>query len=151
MADNILEALTLQTQLATIVSIFVYGFVALITLISLANIFNTISTSIALRRREFAMLRSVGMTPGSFNRMVRFESVFYGLKALLYGLPLSAVSMFFMYNALSRNFDFVFSLPWKAILGVIAGVFLIVGITMLYSGSKVRRSNIVDTLMDENL
>ncbi len=74
-------------NLLVMISVFSYGFIALITLISVANIFNTISTNMNLRRREFAMLRSVGMTPKSFNRMIYFESLFYGLKALLYGLP----------------------------------------------------------------
>ena len=148
---NLTASLRKQQQMGSVVAIFVYGFVSLITLIAVANTFNTISTSVALRRREFAMLKSVGMTPGGFNRMIRFESVFYGLKSLLFGLPASFVVMLLLYRALGRNFEFGFSLPWGAVLGAVFGVFLIVGMTMLYSGSKVKKANIIDALTEENL
>src|SRR5690625_1924222 len=76
-------------QLLLIVSVFTYGFIALITAISVANIFNTISTSISLRKREFAMFKSVGMTPKGFNKMINYESIFYSIRDLLYGQPIS--------------------------------------------------------------
>ena len=69
----------------------------------------------------------------------------------LYGLPLSFAVMGMIYGALYRNFQFSFSLPWAAILGAVAGVFLIVGVTMLYSSSKIKKANIIDALTDENL
>lgn len=94
-----------------VLNVFLYGFITLITLISVANIFNTVSTSISLRTREFAMLRSVGMTKQSLNRMLRFESMFYGMKALIWGIPISILIEFLMYGGLSRNFSFGFYLP----------------------------------------
>src|SRR5690625_6887960 len=83
-----------EAQIILLISVFTYGFIALITAISVANIFNTISTSISLRKREFGMLKSVGMTPKGFNKMMNYESIFYGIKALLYGLPFSIILMF---------------------------------------------------------
>ena len=83
-----------------VIAIFLYGFITLITLIGVTNIFNTISTNVALRRREFAMLKSVGLTPRGFNRMINYESIFYGLKALLYGLPVSVLISMWMYLSL---------------------------------------------------
>ena len=71
-----------------VISILLYGFISLVTLIGVTSVFNTITTSMALRRKEFAVLRSIGLTPKQFNKMIAFESVFYGLKALLYGIPL---------------------------------------------------------------
>ncbi len=44
-----------------IVAVFTFGFLALISLICVANIFNTISTNVILRRREFAVLKSLGV------------------------------------------------------------------------------------------
>ena len=76
---------TLQTMMT---NLFFYGFLTLITLIGVTNIVNTLDTNIKLRRREIAMLKSVGLTPGGFLRMLRYESLFYGLTALLYGLPI---------------------------------------------------------------
>src|SRR5690625_2301461 len=134
-----------------LISVFVYGFITLITAISVANIFNTISTSISLRKQEFAMLKSVGMTPKGFNKMINYESIFYGIKALLYGLPISVTVMYFMYNALELSFNYPFEIPWLTILYTFIGVFIIVGSAMLYSGSKVKKENIIDGLKQENL
>lgn len=133
------------------ISVFTYGFIALITAISVTNIFNTISTSISLRKREFGMLKSVGMTPKGFNKMINYESIFYGIKSLLYGLPLSVGVMYLIYHAMAGSFDYPFKLPWLSIIYVIAGVFIIVGSAMLYSSSKVKKENIIDALKQENI
>src|SRR5690625_786759 len=138
-------------QLLLIVSVFTYGFIALITAISVANIFNTISTSISLRKREFAMFKSVGMTPKGFNKMIYYESIFYGIKSLLYGLPISIAIMYLMHLALENSFIFDFTLPWFHIIFVIIAIFLIVGSAMLYSSSKIKKENIIDTLKQENI
>lgn len=138
-------------QMTMVMLIFAYGFVILISAIGVANIFNTISTSIQLRKREFAMLKSVGMTPKGFNRMLNYESIFYGIKALLYGIPLSFVAMFLMYYALGEGFTFGFAVPWVPLVIAVVAVFLIVGSTMLYAGHKVKRENIIDALKEENI
>jgi putative ABC transport system permease protein len=135
----------------TIMSIFLYGFVSLITLIGVTNIFNTISTNVALRRREFAMLKSVGLTPSGFNMMINYESIFYGLKSLLYGLPVSILISIWMYRSIGDIFQFAFILPWKEMLICIAGVFVIVFITMMHASSKLKKENIIDALKEENL
>jgi putative ABC transport system permease protein len=133
-----------------VLGVFVYGFITLISLICIANIFNTISTNIALRRKEFAMLRSVGMTPKGFNKMIRFESIFYGLKALLYGLPISVAVAFLLYYFQESTLQFEFSLPWLSYAVAIALIFVIVTSTMLYSSSKIKNENIIDALKEEN-
>ena len=99
---NVRSAARSEQNVQTFLGVFVYGFLVLISLICIANIFNTVSTNIALRRREFAMLRSVGMTPAGFSRLVRFESIFYGLKGLLFGLPLS-VAIAYLLHSLQRS------------------------------------------------
>lgn len=138
-------------QLTMLMSVFAYGFIALITAISTANIFNTISTSISLRKREFAMLKSVGMTPKSFNKMINYESLFYGIKSLLYGLPISIGIMYLIHLSLMNKFDYAFSLPWLNILYVVIGVIVIVGSAMLYSAAKVKKENIIEALKQENI
>lgn len=134
-----------------VLSIFLYGFVTLIALIGVTNIFNTISTNVALRRREFAMLKSVGMTPAGFNRMLNYECLFYGLKSLLYGLPVSILINYWMYSSMTGLFGFGFMLPWREIAVCVASVFLIVFITMLQSSAKLKKENIIDALKAENL
>ncbi|HLS34820.1 MAG TPA: FtsX-like permease family protein, partial [Bacillota bacterium] len=134
-----------------IMKVFTYGFVILIILICVANIFNTISTGIALRRREYAMLKSVGMTPKGFNKMIHYETMFYGIKSLLYGLPISIGIMYLIYKVMHGSFEFPFLLPWSHLLGTTIVVFVIISITMMYSSAKVRKENIIESLKEENI
>jgi len=148
---NVFQRRQQAEQVILLMSVFTYGFIALISLISIANIFNTISTSISLRKREFAMLRSVGMTPKGFNKMINYESIFYGVNALIYGLPISILVMFGIHWSLGNTFDYGFTLPWKSILFVIVIIFVIVSSAMLYSISKIKKENIIDGLKQENI
>ena len=148
---NVYQQRQQEEQMILLMSVFTYGFIILISFISIANIFNTISTSISMRKREFAMLRSVGMTPKGFNKMIHYESIFYGVKALVYGLPISILVMFAIYRSTSYTFEFGFSLPWMSILFVIVMIFLIVGTAMLYSISKIKNENIIESLKQENI
>ncbi len=132
-----------------IVNLFTGVFIVMISLIAAANVFNTISTNIRLRRRELAMLRSVGMSDRSFDRMMCFECALYGLRTLLIGLPLSAVLSWVIYKALQAEIDFIF--PWKSMAVSALGVFLLIFITMLYAVRKIRRENIIDALRDDLL
>ncbi|RST59910.1 ABC transporter permease [Siminovitchia terrae] len=148
---NVYQSRQQDKQMVMIMSVFTYGFIVLITAISIANILNTISTSISLRKREFAMLKSVGMTPKGFNKMINYESIFYGIKALMYGLPLSVICMLLIHKALMNSFSYSFSLPWMSIFYVTIAVFIIVGMSMLYSSAKVKKENIIDALKQENI
>ncbi len=134
-----------------LINVFVYGFIILTALICVTSIFNTISTSMALRRREYAMLKSVGMDPGRFNRMIAYESVFYGLKALLYGLPIGLFLMFGIYATIASAIDTGFYILWNQVFIAILSVMLVVGITMWYSSRKIKRANVVDVLKNENI
>lgn len=138
-------------QKIMLMSVFSYGFIVLISVISIANIFNTISTSISLRKREFAMLKSVGITPKGFNKMMNYESIFYGIKSLVYGLPISLVVMYLIYRAMMNKFSYGFVFPWMSIIYVIAAVFVIVSSAMLYSSAKVKKENIIDALKQESI
>ncbi len=67
-----------------VIAIFLYGFIIVISLIGVTNIFNTITTNMELRQKEFANLKSIGMTKKEFNRMIRLESFLYGSKSFNY-------------------------------------------------------------------
>jgi putative ABC transport system permease protein len=148
---NVYQQRQQDEQMIMLMSVFTYGFITLISLISIANIFNTISTSISLRKREFAMLRSVGMTPKGFNKMIQYESIFYGVKALTYGLPISLLVMLAIHRSTNYTFEYGFQLPWMSILFAIIVIFLIVGSAMLYSISKIKNDNIIESLKQENI
>lgn len=110
----------------------------------MTNIVNTLDTNIKLRRREIAMLKSVGLTPAGFQRMLRYESLFYGL-------PLGIALSVFIYLQFEGVSTFAFTLPWGAIAACVIGILAIVFGTMMVSGAMIRNDNIVDTLKEENL
>ena len=140
-----------EKTLLIVVSIFVYGFITLICLVCLVNVINTISTNMELRRKEFAMLRSVGMAEKQFNRMIRLESIFYGLAAAVIGIPISVVLIHLLhYNLMSGSFLFSFDMPWMMILGGSLILILMVMAMMNYATHKIRRESIIETLKEEN-
>lgn len=139
-------------SLLLVVGIFIYGFITVITLIGVTNIFNTISTNIYLRSKEFAMLKSVGMTKKEFNRMIRLESLFYGVKSLLIGIPLGILGGAGIFLAFSqRNSVMEFVFPLNAVIISILFVFVIVWLIMKYSVGKVSRQNIIETIRNDNI
>ena len=146
--SDFIEQFQMMNTIVFIMQVFVYGFIALITLITLFNIVNTISNSTMLRKKEFAMFKSVGITPGGFNKMVMLESAFYGIKALVFGLPVSALVSFGINKVLGDDV-IPFEINWLMYLAVIAAVFVIVGMTMIYSVHKIKNDSIVETLKEE--
>lgn len=149
---NVYAIVEQYRSMTFVVDVFTYVFVIMISLIAVANVFNTISTNIRLRRRELAMLRSVGMSDRDLNKMMNFECVFYGTRTLLFGLPIAGIISWLIYEGLMAvermdNFDFVF--PWSSMAISVFSVFFIVFITMLYAISKIKKENIIDALRDD--
>lgn len=135
-----------------ILQIFVYGFIIVISLIGLTNIFNTITTNIQLRRKEFAMLRSVGMTNKEFKRMVNLESVFYTVKALCIGIPLGIAGSILTYYVFATNADDTsYLFPLLPIVISIIAVLVVVWIIMRFSINKIKNQNIIETIRNDNI
>lgn len=138
--------------LLLVLDVFTFGFIILISLIAAANVFNTISTNVALRRREFATLKSVGMGNKAFGRMMRFECLLYGTKALLWGLPVSVGISWLIWKVINQSFrNGAFRLPWTAMAIAAGSVFLVVFATMLYATGKIKKDNPIDALKQETL
>lgn len=149
---NLSTTVDLFRSLTFVVDVFTYVFIIMLSLIAIANVFNTISTNIRLRRRELAMLRSVGMPDHAFNKMMNFECAFYGMRTLLFGIPIAGLFSWLIYKAvvLAEDLDnFVFAFPWASMIISVLGVFFVVTITMVYAVSKIRKENIIDALRDD--
>lgn len=134
-----------------IIAIFAYGFIIVISLIGITNVFNTINTSMRLRSKEFAMLKSIGMTKKEFNRMIRLESLFYGLKSLLIGVPLGLLGGYAIFKATGNTIMLDYSFPTMAVLISIVFVFSVVWLIMKLSISKVNKQNIIETIRNDNI
>ena len=149
---NIKETMKQANNLILAVKILMYGFISLVTLIGVTSVFNTISTSMALRKREFAVLRSIGLTRKGFNKILFFESLFFGLKSLIYAIPVSLGVTIIIHYALADMMSInSIVIPWKAIIISIVSVFVIVLLTMMYSTSKIKKHNIIEQIREENI
>ena len=140
-----------EKSIVIVISIFLYGFIGVITLIGVTNIFNTITSNMELRQKEFAMLKSVGMTKKEFNHMINLETLFYSSKSLIYGSILGIIGSYFVHRAFAGKIDTQFVLPYKAILICILFVFIVVYMIMKYSINKINRQNMIETIRKENI
>lgn len=148
---NFEEQARADNNMSLIISIFLYGFIAVISVIGITNIFNTVTTNMALRNREFAILKSIGMTSKEFKRMINYESFIYGIKALIFGLPVGVLLSYLIYNITGTVYETEYHLPISAIIISIIFVFVIIFITMQYSARKTKNQNIIETIRKENI
>lgn len=149
--NNTNEYANQMNSLYIIVAIFLYGFIIVIAIIGITNIFNTITTNVALRRGEFASLRSIGMTTKEFNKMIFLESFFYCIKALIIGIPIGIILSLIIHRAFIGEMTLIYHLPLKGIIISIVIVFILIFSLMKYSVKKVNSKNILDSIRDENI
>lgn len=138
-----------EKSIISAVQFLSYAFILLITLITVFNIINTMTAQIANRKKELAMLKSVGMTPKEFKKTLIFESMFYGLFGLLLGVPLSLVINRVVGYIISKDNPIPFSVNiWLYLIACVA-VFVIIGLTMIYSLKLIKNNSIIDSLKDD--
>ncbi len=133
-----------------LVTVFMYSFVVLLMLIGLTNVISTLSTNVLMRSREFAVLKSVGMTPESLKRMLNYESILCSIKALLYGLPIGIAVTYFINLPIKSMFPIPYKMPWLAILLCVLVVFFITWSTTRYAAHKLDNQNIIETIRSES-
>ena len=148
--DSIDEAQKLE-QTMNVMKIFVYGFIVVISLVSVTNIINTISTNINLRKREFAIIKSIGVTPQGFKKMIYMESILYGILSLLYGIPIGICLNVLMNRILEGMITVQTLIPYKAILICVVAIFVITFIASYIPLKKMSKENIIDNIRQESI
>ncbi|ETI98809.1 ABC transporter permease [Veillonella dispar] len=148
--DSIDEAQKLE-QTMNVMKIFVYGFIVVISLVSVTNIINTISTNINLRKREFAVIKSIGVTPQGFKKMIYMESILYGILSLLYGIPIGICMNVIMNRILEGMITVQTLIPYKSILICIISIFIITFIASYIPLKKISKENIIDNIRQESI
>lgn len=149
--QNINEAVKMMNNFYLLIAIFLYGFIIVISLIGVTNVFNTISTSMELRKQEFAMLKSIGMTKSEFNRMIRLETIFMGTKSLVLGIPIGLILSYWIYTSLAYGSPLQYDIPFIAIIISFVLVFLLITVIMRYSMKKINNQNTIETIRNENI
>ncbi|MDM8128220.1 FtsX-like permease family protein, partial [Paraclostridium benzoelyticum] len=148
--DEVEESLKTE-QSIKIIKTFVYGSIFIISLVSIINIVNTISTNINLRKREFAIIKSIGTTPSGFNRIIYFESLLYGVLALVYGVPIAIAIDIIMNKTIGDVVEFGMILPWKAVLVCVLGTFAVTFIASYIPMKKLNKESIIENIRQESI
>lgn len=149
--QNIASYAKEEQSMWLVISIFLYGFITVISLIGVTNIFNTITTNMELRQKEFANLKSIGMTKKEFNKMIRLESILYGAKSLFIGILIGLILSYLLYKSFGINAQMKYILPTNGIIISIIAVLILIGVIMKYSLNKINKQNIIETIRKDNI
>ena len=136
--------------IVTLLRVFSNGFIALISLIACANVLNTISTSIALRRKDYGILRSMGFTQRHLYQMMIHECVNYGSKAILWSVPLSLGLCYGLHKATNLGYTTDFAPPWEVFVIGICLILAVLFISVIYATFSIRKDNPIDAIRMEN-
>lgn len=134
---------------ALVIRVFSSGFLVLISLIAAVNVFNTISTNLILRKRDFAMLASIGMTENQKRRMLYYECQSCVIRAILWGGAAGIGVLMLIKRTFSLVIEEVALIPWHAIVVMAAGMFVIVALTMRYSLKRLENEALISVLRKE--
>lgn len=150
-SSNYEEAKRQDNAMKLVISIFLYGFITVITLIGVTSIFNTITSNMELRSKEFAVLKSIGMTNKEFKHMVNLETIFYSFKSLIYGITLGILTSYLIHLGFNKKTQMPYKLPIIPIIIAIISVFLLIYIIMKFSMKKINKQNTIQTIREENI
>ena len=148
---NIYEGRISSESEEKIKEIILYSFVGLIAILCIINVFNIIHSSIVLRKREFAVLKSIGMSKKQLNRMLFLEGIFYGIASIILGIIISTVILYIMYLLMIETSLYNFSISWINIIYCIIATYIMIFITIVYSKNKVINKNVIDEIREENI
>ena len=149
--ENIEEEVSQMNSVMLILSIVVYGFIIVVTFIGITSVFNTINSNMELRSKDFATLKSIGMTKKEFNNMINLEAIFYSVKSLIYGIIFGLIGSYVVWNRLSDNYIFEYRVPIKSIFIAIIFIIILILIIMRYSIKKINKQNIIETIRNSNI
>ncbi len=145
--QNVAETRQSAINLVVVLNTFSYAFAAILALVAVANVFNTIVSGLMLRRREFAVLQSLGMTRKGISRMVAWECVRFGVRGLIFGLAASVVVTQLISYALTLSFDgLAFEMPWLSVGIAMAGACVVTVLASAYGLKHAKADNVVEAL-----
>lgn len=129
--------------------ILVYGFVVVVSLIGSVNIINTLTTNIILRKREFAALKSIGLTQKGLKKMITLEGLLYGLVGSIYGSVIGCAASYGMYIGLGSVREFPWTIPWDAIAIAAVSAIIIGYISVLAPLRRIKNENLIEAIREE--
>ncbi len=151
MMNDFAERFESNRTLALVVNVFCLLFTVILALIAMGNVFNTVTNSLILRRREFAVMRSVGLSGRQFRRMIVDECVGFGLRGFVPGILVATVVSWLLYCVVTNSMTgLVFALPWTYValaLGMTVAAMLV---SVAYGMHRCKADNVVEVLRADN-
>ena len=100
--------------------LFVYGFLFVVTLITIIHTANSIAMSVSARTRQYGAMRAVGMEQRQIQKMITAESATYTVLGLLVGCGLGLPLHHFLYGQLvTKYWGTAWQLPWASVGGIL--------------------------------
>ncbi len=145
--NDYIEQRDSNQMIATVVNVFCLLFAVILALIAMANVFNTVTNSLILRRREFAVMKSVGLSNRQFRAMVAEECAAWCIRGLVPGVLLSLLVSFLLWQVISGSLSGLpFTLPWNYVALAAAMTVVAVGASVAYGMHRCRADNVVEAL-----
>lgn len=142
-ADTIVRVLNIAIVIAEVI---IYGFVGILLLIGLVSVISTLSTNVMMRAREFAILKSVGMTTEGLQKMLFSEIIICTLKAIVWGVPLGIVIPYLINVAIRQAFPVLYEIPWGLLFASVTGIFFLILVVTFGTVYKLRKQNLIECI-----
>ncbi|MBR1884628.1 MAG: ABC transporter permease [Clostridia bacterium] len=127
-----------------------YGIAFVIVIISITNIYNMVVSSIMLRKKEFSMLKSIGMTKKEFDNMINLESLFFCIEAIIVSIILGVGINFGIRHFIAKFYELPIMIPYITMIISSLFVFIFVNIIEKITMKKMSNESIIDDIRDEN-
>ena len=141
--DTMVRVLNIAIVMAEII---IYGFVGVLLLIGLVSVISTLSTNVMMRTREFAVLKSVGMTTEGLQKMLLSESVICTIKAIVWGVPLGILIPYMINVVIRQAVPVLYEVPWGLLMFSISGIFILIFAVTFGTVYKLRRQNLIESI-----
>lgn len=154
--DYLLSDLAERTEMTQnsqhVINLVIAFLTAFLAVIGLSNVWASISGNLRQRRREFAMLRSVGLSPRQLWNLLLLEGLTLGLKPLLYSLPVQIIVLgaFLTITEISV-LEYLPYAPYGILLGYTCLILLAIVGAYIIGGQKLQKENIIDMIRDDTL
>lgn len=139
-------------MLAMVINVFCLLFTVILALIAMGNVFNTVTNGLILRRREFAVMRSVGLSGRQFRSMIVDECVAWCARGLVPGILLSLAASWLLWRVVSGSMTGLpFALPWTYVALAFAMIAVAVGASVAYGMHRCKADNVVEALRMDSI
>ena len=149
--ENLFQKREEEEALSKLVKFLLYGLELIITVFCMMNIFYIISASTLFRTKDFAVLKSIGMSEKQINKMLALEGIFYGFSGLVFGTIFSFAILKIIGHFTVDAELYLFKLPFMSIVYAVVIVYAIIALAMISARRRVKNRNIIEDVKDENM